>query len=428
MKLACLLAPLLVASSAALTACTGPLPDPATGTIALDLVGTAPSGRTYRLRDATITVHGPASVQVWHTEDAPDQTSLSADVVIGDYTALLADGWRLERLDGASATPVAAELVSDNPAQFTVLAHERTGVPLRFRIQDDEVDMTQGYDITVAVEDGPPVLVVGNGPPRPSITVYPIGADGDAAPLRTIAGPHTTLQSVMNLVVARDRIIVSDGDAIDIFPLSASGDVAPIGRIAGRMTGLLSTQGLAVWNGEIYVVQERSISVFPLTGNGNIAPTRKINDIELFDPFHLVIDHGEIYVNDTVPQVEAQIRVFPASASGDTVPTRILRWVPTGDELSLGVAIRGSELFVSTVSGIDVLPAGANGPVTPLRSLAMNPDAFQITAFRNEIYAASPGGNLVQVFPASASGSAAPTRTIRGPTTQLTSPAAAFAY
>jgi hypothetical protein len=432
MKLACLLAPLLVASTAALTACTGPLPGPAMGTVTLDLVGTAPSGRSYRLRDATITVQGPGSVKVWNTEDAPDQTSLSADVVIGDYTARLADGWRLERIDGSAATPVAAELVSDNPVQFTVFDHERTGVPLRFRVQGDEVDMTQGYDISVEVEEpGPPVVVVSNGgnpdefPRQPSITVFPASSDGDQPPLRTIAGPHTTLRGALGIAVARDRIIVCDGNAIVMFPLAAAGDVAPIARIAGSMTGLLATQAIAVWNGEIYVVQARSISVFPLTGNGNIPPTRKIDNIDLFNPFHLVIAHGEIFLVDSAPQVEAHVKVFPASATGDTEPLRVMRWVPSRDTLVYGIAIRGGELFVSTESTVDVLPADGNGPVAPLRSLPI-PGPFQLMAFRNELYMAAGPTNTVQVFSADATDSGVPTRVIRGPSTQLADPLAVF--
>jgi len=431
MKLACcLLAPLLVVSSAALSACTGPLPGPAIGTITLDLVGTAPSGRSYRLRDATITVQGPGSVKVWHTEDAPDQTSLSADVVIGDYTALLADGWRLERIDGAAASPVAAELVSDNPVRFTVFDHERTGVPMRFRVQGDEVDMSQGYDLSVEVEEpGPPVMVVSNagntqGVPGGSITVYPASGDGDQPPLRTIAGSNTTLTGALGIAVARDRIIVCNGNAIVMFPLSASGNVAPIARISGPMTGLVSTQAVAVWNGEIYVVQARSISVFPVTGDGNIAPTRRINNIFLFNPFHLVIAHGEIFLVDST-QLESHVKVFQASATGDVEPIRTLRWVPPRDTLVYGIAIRGNELFVSSEATVDVLPADGNGPVTPLRSLAI-PGTFQLMAFRNELYLAAGPTDAVQVFSADATGSGVPTRVFRGPSTQLADPLAVF--
>lgn len=424
MKLASCLFVLGLASIGALAACTDSLPGTATGTITLDLVGTAPSGTSYRLRNATITVQGQGAVKVWSTEDAPDRTSLSADVVIGDYTAQLGDGWRLERLDGASATTVSAMLVSDNPVRFTVAAHQRTAVPLRFRVDRDEIDMSQGYDITVTVEEpGPPVIVAGNWPS--SLTVYPAGGDGNLSPLRTIAGPNTTLHSVRDVVVAGGRIIVCEDDAIVMFPLSASGDVAPIARIAGHATGLTHAHAIAVSGGEIYVYQgTQTIAVFPLTGNGDIPAIRRLIIVGLLNPFHLLVDRGEIYVVDCQPGFRAYVQVYPASGSGNVVPTRTLQWAPGRTPLAVALAIRGDELFVVTELTIDVLPAGASGEVTPLRSLSPIPGVFQIAMFQDEIYLADFGSNSVLVFPADASGVVAPTRTIAGPSTGLSSPIA----
>src|SRR3954467_12044708 len=92
-----------------------------------------------------ITVTGAGMTKVWNTEDAPDQTTLSADVAAGDYSAALAAGWSLERLEANPAIPVPAELISDNPDQFTVPIGQRINVPLRFAITEGEVDMAQGY-------------------------------------------------------------------------------------------------------------------------------------------------------------------------------------------------------------------------------------------------------------------------------------------
>jgi len=127
--------------------------DDFTGTIELKLVGQAPSGAVYRLRDATITVQGPTSTKVWSTEDDPNRTSLAANVVTGGYTALLAPGWRLERVEGPSTQTVPAELVSPNPSAFTVEALARTPVPLSFRAFEEQIDMGQGYEIVLEVEE-----------------------------------------------------------------------------------------------------------------------------------------------------------------------------------------------------------------------------------------------------------------------------------
>jgi hypothetical protein len=136
----------------AATGCSGSADDLGTGQIDLNLVGAGPSGALYRLRHAIITVDGPSSA-VFATEDDPDRTSLSANVPTGDYIGQVQPGWQLERIQGSTVTPVNAELVSDNPTSFTVLANQRTIVPLRFRVELETIDMTQGYDIVVTVEE-----------------------------------------------------------------------------------------------------------------------------------------------------------------------------------------------------------------------------------------------------------------------------------
>jgi len=143
-----------VSLAIAATACTDP--GPSTGTAAINLVGQAPSGNIYRLRDGIITVQGPSSTTFWNTEDNPDRTLLSANVAVGNYTAFLQAGWRLERLiPGQPPTTVAATLLTPNPVGFVVSQQARTIVPLRFRVGEGEVDMSQGYDIVIEIEEEP---------------------------------------------------------------------------------------------------------------------------------------------------------------------------------------------------------------------------------------------------------------------------------
>jgi cysteine-rich repeat protein len=134
-----------------------------TGTLSVNLVGQAPSGAVYRLRDATIVVQGPTSTKFWFTEDDPDRTSLSANVVAGDYSAVLQPGWRLERVEGPSTTTVAAEVVSPNPVQFSVAALALTTVPLQFRVLHEVIDMSQGYEIVLDVFECTAQDVCGDG-------------------------------------------------------------------------------------------------------------------------------------------------------------------------------------------------------------------------------------------------------------------------
>jgi hypothetical protein len=151
MRLVCVNAMLCCLWISAATGCVASPAGSATGEISINLKGTVPSGVIYRLRNAVITVDGPSSAE-FRTEDDPDRTSLSANVVVGDYTAVLHDGWTLEKHDG-TVTTVTATLISDNPVSFTVAEHQRTSVPLRFRVPDATVDLTQGYDIVLTVEE-----------------------------------------------------------------------------------------------------------------------------------------------------------------------------------------------------------------------------------------------------------------------------------
>jgi hypothetical protein len=77
------------------------------------------------------------------------------------------------------------------------------------------------------------------------ITVYAASANGDAAPLYTIAGKSTTLKAVRHIETdSAGDIWVSNGAAIDVFAPGASGDVAPSQIISGSLTGLVEPLGL----------------------------------------------------------------------------------------------------------------------------------------------------------------------------------------
>lgn len=155
------LAALSLAAITTLGGCFDTGEDRDTGTVGVSLVGHGMSGAVYRLRDATITVSGASPTVVWNTEDDPDRTSLSADVNIGDYSAALAPGWRLERIVmGQPPVDVVAQLISPNPAAFSVEPMERTEVAFRFATDGTVVDMSQGYDIVIDVEEALPVNIV----------------------------------------------------------------------------------------------------------------------------------------------------------------------------------------------------------------------------------------------------------------------------
>jgi hypothetical protein len=395
-----------------------PTGEPDVGTLAINLVGQAPSGTVYRLRHAVITVTGQGIHQVWNTEDDLSRTSLSEDVPVGDYAMSLAPSWNLERIDGTSATPVAGALVSANPASFTVTPHRRTAVPLRFHVDSDVVDMSQGYDIVLTVEESPPqLIVVGNFNDfeSGSLTIHEAHVNGDAAPLRTIAGPLTTLSFPIGITVTDDEIIVCDADtgAIDVFPIHASGDVAPSRQIVGPETGIDACSDVAVFNGELYVAQSSDLLVFPLTANGDAAPIRRITGFSSGQ--YLAIHQGELYMADSSAD---RVAVFPLPVADHAQPIRSIE-----SNCASGVALAGGELFVANgchaPGEFSVYPRTANGSVEPQRTLSGDRADMgfpgQIRLVRGELYVASE--DRVFVYRGLAAGDAAPVRTIGGPNT-----------
>jgi hypothetical protein len=94
----------------ALTACSSGRPDghggeeKGTGTLALALQATGPSGSVYMLRKAFFqitNIRTGETVEFLSTEDAPqEQTELTALLLTGDYTVTLLPGWFIERVSG----------------------------------------------------------------------------------------------------------------------------------------------------------------------------------------------------------------------------------------------------------------------------------------------------------------------------------------
>src|SRR5205823_14441217 len=76
----------------------------------------------------------------------------------------------------------------------------------------------------------------------PSITVYPLDANGDTAPMRVIQGPKTQLDWAAGMALDPDGgyLYVSNdlGNSVLAFKEADNGDVAPSRVLRGRKTGL----------------------------------------------------------------------------------------------------------------------------------------------------------------------------------------------
>ena len=144
--------------AAALGACA--VDEEAAGTVELDLVGQAPSGNVYVLRNAEITVTELRSgnMRIFRSEDDVNAARFRAHLLTGDYTAQLAPGWRLDqRTSGGDRPAPAVQLASPNPASFTVSAGATTRVALRFIVGGDGVTLEAG-DLDIEVEVAEPAV------------------------------------------------------------------------------------------------------------------------------------------------------------------------------------------------------------------------------------------------------------------------------
>lgn len=123
----------------------------------------------------------------------------------------------------------------------------------------------------------------------PSISVYPIDANGDTAPVRVIQGPKTQLNwpGTMSIDPATGDLYVANdvGNSLLVFKGTDKGDVAPTRVIKGSKTGLSSPAGVYVdaKNKELWAtnIGNSSATVYPLTANGDVAPIRTIRSAPL---------------------------------------------------------------------------------------------------------------------------------------------------
>lgn len=392
----------------------------AVGTVTVNLTGRGESGAIYRLREAVITVEGPTS-HTWNTEDDPGRTSLSADVDVGDYTALLRDGWHIERVDSSGATAVTAALLSSNPTAFTVTALHRTSVPLQFRVDGDAVDLSQGYDITIGVQETP-LLAIANlsGRLPANLAILPANASGSAPPRRAITGLSTQLSSPSGIAVASGELIVANDvpSAINFYPVSADGNTVPIRQI----TGVASPSQLHIFEAEIYVGTKGNIAVFPLGASGNAAPARVLENVDMSE---FAIDQGELYATSSSGARQG-IAVYPATATGTATPTRTIL-PPVPFPCLLGIALRSGLIYAADPcnASVFVLPQSESGTVAPVRVIS-GPNTGLIAPtlvaiFGAELYvvdagdSANPGSSpSVRIYPVEASGDVPPRRTISG--------------
>ena len=233
-----------------------------------------------------------------------------------------------------------------------------------------------------------------------NVTSYPADGTGDVTPIGKIAGASTTLAGVVQVAIdgsGKIYVLGKNGltypaQSIAVFAAGADGDVAPIATVAGPSTGLVGAVSLAVdAAGKMYVAgsipcaactsaTHPGIMVFAAGANGDAAPQQSIApdaypavDNTGLDAGDLAVGvdaGGNIYAADSYSQ---KVLVFAPNATGNVAPLRVLMGDKTTLSGCVGVAFDGAgNLYIANYNGmsVTVYPPGASGNLAPTATIA----------------------------------------------------------
>lgn len=138
-----------------------------------------------------------------------------------------------------------------------------------------------------------------------AVLVFRGDANGEAKPIRVIQGPHTHLTTPHAVSIDPDHgeILVASltGKRINVYAWDANGDAAPLRVIEGPKTGLGHTVGVVVDTASnlLAVANTDDILIFNRTDSGNVPPRARIagpNTGITDEPWQMQIYQGRIFV------------------------------------------------------------------------------------------------------------------------------------
>lgn len=298
----------------------------------------------------------------------------------------------------------------------------------------------------------PWIYVANSNYDDPTVTVYGRRADGDAAPLQTIAGSNTELRQPIGIAVdRRGKIYVanvfgggSNGyGSVLIFAPGANGNAAPVGTIT---TGLNYPFGVSLDSSDnVYVANNQGQSVTVYAAK-TYTPIRAIfgRNTQLY-PVGLTLDaSGKLYVANFNDEASGSgwITVYNAGADGDVQPIEQIHGYKTGlTDPAGGIAVDANgNIYVANggypkPQSLLVFAAGAHGDAKPIRKISGSKTQLTWASglaldARGRIFATttSPlsGPTSVLVFAPDARGNVPPVREITGDQTGLFASAGIF--
>jgi hypothetical protein len=168
--------PFILFASLSAISCSANLEDlEVEGSLSLSLT-TFAGGVEYRLQDGHFRLTGPIDREL----ESGDEPSLVVSVPPGAYTLTLLEGYSLTREGDASAEPVAARLVSQNPAQVVVSAGQTARLTFRFELSPQSAGSVSAGSGAISAADASGMLAIDlavnapdAGPPPPAPSCEP---------------------------------------------------------------------------------------------------------------------------------------------------------------------------------------------------------------------------------------------------------------
>jgi hypothetical protein len=232
----------------------------------------------------------------------------------------------------------------------------------------------------VAVDSSGNIYVANYG--NDSVSVYAAGATGSVTPSAVINGAYTGLNHPSGVAIdpINGDIYVENyagggttGGSVTFYPPGADGNVAPLGTIAGSSTQLDTSFGLTLdANGNIYVPNaDDLITVYPAGSTGNVPPSTAISgsDTKLIEPFAVGLDSSSNLYVANEDSTSSSVTAYPAGANGNVPPSQgYIVGKKTKLDSATGLALASNDkIYVSNYSSntITVYPAGSTGDVKP---------------------------------------------------------------
>lgn len=203
---------------------------------------------------------------------------------------------------------------------------------------------------------------------------------------------------------------------IAVFDYDASGNATPKRRIAGVSPALTGPRGLFVVNDEIVVAQGNGVvSTFDVLDTGNVAPKRRLTggNTTFDQPVAAFVVAGEMFVGNE----DGKLLVFDPALTGNVAPKRTLTGAATMLSTTHYPVVDNGELYVSNYGSgtVTVYPATAFGDTAPTRTITTNTNPIACTVDGNELIVSHRLGSIISYD----KNTGAVLRTINGASTQM---------